>query len=320
MGVGDYEHGFNPDMDVMELFKSRKCVRIAAPMVPCRERDGHHGPCASCVRGRASSCSALHARCGSHVHVHVRGGIRCLHPHVACARAARACLSLAWLHAQVRFSKLPFRHVVRSYGTDLVYTPMIMADSFVASQKARDVELTTNCYDKPVVVQFAANTAKQFGDAAELVAGKVAGVDLNCGCPQRWAIQEGVGCALLKKPELVKDMVREAKERSGLHVSVKIRIAPDLSETVQILKLAESVGVSWVTVHGRTASSKPSDPVDYEAIKLVREHASVPLVANGSINSLVDVDMVHHMGACVRVQVVISGAFIIFLLHNHFIT
>jgi len=181
----------------------------------------------------------------------------------------------------VRFSKLPFRHVVRSYGTDLVYTPMIMADSFVASQKARDVELTTNCYDKPVVVQFAANTAKQFGDAAELVAGKVAGVDLNCGCPQRWAIQEGVGCALLKKPELVKDMVREAKERSGLHVSVKIRIAPDLGETVQILKLAESVGVSWVTVHGRTASSKPSDPVDYEAIKLVREHASVPLVANG---------------------------------------
>lgn len=37
--------------------------------------------------------------------------------------------------AQVRFSKLPFRHVVRSYGTDLVYTPMIMADSFTASQK-----------------------------------------------------------------------------------------------------------------------------------------------------------------------------------------
>jgi len=37
--------------------------------------------------------------------------------------------------------------------------------------------------------------------------GKVAGVDLNCGCPQRWAIQEGIGCALLKKPDLVKDMV-----------------------------------------------------------------------------------------------------------------
>jgi len=187
----------------------------------------------------------------------------------------------------VRFSKLPFRHVVRSYGADLVFSPMIMADSFTASQKARDVELTTNRLDQPMIVQFAANTAKQFGDAAELVAGKVAGVDLNCGCPQRygqnlqniimsigraqgracasidtarrvralcvgrWAIQEGVGCALLKKPELVKSMVHEAKERSGLHVSIKIRIDPDLAETVRLVKLAESVGVSWITLHGR---------------------------------------------------------------------
>ena len=189
----------------------------------------------------------------------------------------------------VRFSKLPFRHVVRSYGADLVFSPMIMADSFTASQKARDVELTTNRLDQPMIVQFAANTAKQFGDAAELVAGKVAGVDLNCGCPQRytqrkapeehylrsgrahkrvcaridtaryvrvvcvgrWAIQEGVGCALLKKPELVKSMVHEAKERSGLHVSIKIRIDQDLAETVKLVKLAESVGVSWITLHGR---------------------------------------------------------------------
>ena len=101
----------------------------------------------------------------------------------------------------VRFSKLPFRHVVRSYGADLVFSPMIMADSFTASQKARDVELTTNRLDQPVVVQFAANTSKQFGDAAELVAGKVAGVDLNCGCPQRYLGRSHAAFAVRKPVE-----------------------------------------------------------------------------------------------------------------------
>ena len=48
----------------------------------------------------------------------------------------------------VRFSKLPFRHLVRSWGADIVFTPMIMANSFVASAKARDVEFTTNAYDR----------------------------------------------------------------------------------------------------------------------------------------------------------------------------
>ena len=153
-------------------------------------------------------------------------------------------------------------------------------------------------YDKPVVVQFAANSAEEFGNAAELVAGKVAGVGLNCGCPQRWAIQEGVGCALLKKPELVRDMVQTAKTRSGLHVEIKIRIMPDLKETIRMVRLAESVGVSWVTLHGRLPTSKPSDPVDYDAIKLIKEHASVPLVANGSVNSLQDVESIHGHTGC----------------------
>ena len=63
---------------------------------------------------------------------------------------------------------------------------MIMSDSFVKSQQARDNELTTNSFDHPVIVQFAANNAKDFADATELVYKECDGVDLNCGCPQRY--------------------------------------------------------------------------------------------------------------------------------------
>ena len=72
----------------------------------------------------------------------------------------------------VRYSKLPFRELVRNYGTDVVFTPMMLADSFKNSQIARDMEYRTasGTRDTPVIVQFAAKNAKELADAAELVA------------------------------------------------------------------------------------------------------------------------------------------------------
>lgn len=81
-----------------------------------------------------------------------------------------------------------------------------------------------------LIAQFASPNATSLADAAELIAPYVDGVDLNCGCPQRWAYNEGIGCALLRKPELVREMVRAVKGRLGWDwpVSIKIRVDPDL--------------------------------------------------------------------------------------------
>eukprot|EP00091_Calanus_sinicus_P011798 TRINITY_DN2661_c1_g1_i1.p1 TRINITY_DN2661_c1_g1~~TRINITY_DN2661_c1_g1_i1.p1 ORF type:complete len:112 (+),score=11.23 TRINITY_DN2661_c1_g1_i1:136-471(+) len=67
----------------------------------------------------------------------------------------------------VRYSKLAFRNLVRLYDCDLAFSPMILADSFYLSQKARDNEFTTNEEDKPLIVQFAANKAEYFSGSAE---------------------------------------------------------------------------------------------------------------------------------------------------------
>jgi tRNA-dihydrouridine synthase 4 len=70
---------------------------------------------------------------------------------------------------------------------------MIMANSFIRSQKARDNEFTTNSTDRPLIVQFAANSPNDLATASQFVQPYSDGVELNCGCPQRWAIQEGIG-------------------------------------------------------------------------------------------------------------------------------
>ncbi|KAG7157502.1 tRNA-dihydrouridine(20a/20b) synthase [NAD(P)+]-like 3 [Homarus americanus] len=73
----------------------------------------------------------------------------------------------------VRYSKLAFRSLVRKYECDLCFTPMIISDCFIQSIRARHSDFTTCKEDALLVVQFS-----NYCD----------GVDLNCGCPQRWAM------------------------------------------------------------------------------------------------------------------------------------
>ncbi|KAH3880911.1 tRNA-dihydrouridine(20a/20b) synthase [NAD(P)+]-like [Dreissena polymorpha] len=194
----------------------------------------------------------------------------------------------------VRYSKLPFRMLVRQYGCDLAFTPMIIANSFVASLKARDSEFTTCREDRPLIVQFAAHNDVDFGNAAGIVSPYADGVDLNCGCPQRWAMADGYGACLIKKPALVRDMVLQARnrvDRLDFTVSIKIRIHDDIRETVEYCRTMEAAGVSWIAVHGRTKEQR-NQPVNLEAVKLIRENLSIPVVANGDIKSMEDVNSV----------------------------
>ena len=113
----------------------------------------------------------------------------------------------------------------------------------------------------------------------------------NCGCPQRWAIGEGIGAHMMTQPELVRDMVRQTKNRArDIPCSIKIRIHKDLRETVEFVQRAQSAGVDFITVHGRTRWQKCTVPVDVEAIRLISESTNVPVIANGGVFSLAEAD------------------------------
>ncbi|KAF9959169.1 tRNA-dihydrouridine(20a/20b) synthase [NAD(P)+]-like protein [Mortierella alpina] len=192
----------------------------------------------------------------------------------------------------VRYSKLPFRELVRRYNCDIVYTPMILADVFSASNYSRECEFSTNMLDDPVVIQFAASNGVDLANAAELAAPYVSGIDINCGCPQKWAIQEKIGSHLMSDPETVRDMIRMTKARVQVPCSIKIRIHKDLRETEEFVKRALSVGVDFITVHGRTKRQKSTEPVNLEGMKLVKEVSTVPVLANGDVFSIEDANRI----------------------------
>jgi len=194
----------------------------------------------------------------------------------------------------VRYSKLPFRILVRNYGCDLAFSPMIVADSFYNSPKARADAFVTAEEDRPLIVQFAAKETIHFSESARMVEKYADGVDLNCGCPQKWAFQEGIGACLINNPEFVSDVVKQTRRKvtnPNFSVSVKIRIHDDIQQTVDLCRQVEAAGVSFISVHGRTRLQR-GEPVNLEAIRTIADSVSVPVIANGDIKTLDDVERV----------------------------
>ncbi|XP_066905392.1 tRNA-dihydrouridine(20a/20b) synthase [NAD(P)+]-like isoform X2 [Halyomorpha halys] len=153
--------------------------------------------------------------------------------------------------------------------------------------------------DKPLIVQFAAKNVDDFVSAAELISPYSDGVDLNCGCPQRWAMTEGYGAELLSNPQLIKEMVQQVRNSISkpFTVSVKIRIKNDLKETIHLCQNLEACGVSFLTVHGRTVKER-SEPVNTEAIRTIVDSVNIPVIANGDIKSLSDCFRMNELTNC----------------------
>ena len=110
-------------------------------------------------------------------------------------------------------------------------------------------------------------------------------------------MNEGYGACLINKPELLRDVVLQTRNRipnEDFTVSIKIRIHPDIKETVNLCQQVEKCGLSFLTVHGRTKDQK-SEPVDLGAIKLIKESVQVPVIANGDIYNLSDAQKVKQL-------------------------
>ncbi|KAL2355361.1 tRNA-dihydrouridine synthase-like protein 4-like protein [Cryomyces antarcticus] len=163
---------------------------------------------------------------------------------------------------------------------------MILAKEFNRSSLARDSDFTTNARDTPLIAQFGASCPLEFARAASLVQPYVSGDDLNCGCPQGWAFQEGLGASLMRHRGRVSEMVRQAKERCGKDFCVKLTVHRD---TIDFVRTVEAAGADFITVHGRLPRQRSSTPPSLSAIKLVKNHTNVPVLANGDVFSLSDV-------------------------------
>lgn len=206
----------------------------------------------------------------------------------------------------VRYSKLPFRQLLRNYNVDIVYSPMILAREFVRNKQARISDFTTNNDDRSLIVQLGVNNVTDLLRCVEMIHPYVDGIGLNCGCPIKEQVREGIGAALMNNKELVSQMVFAVKEKWGdkICIETKIRVHDDINETIEFVKMVEDAGVDFITVHGRTKNTRSSQPVNLDKIKKIKEIARVPIIANGDCFTIDDVSKIQNFTNCDGVMAV----------------
>lgn len=107
----------------------------------------------------------------------------------------------------------------------------------------------------------------------------MAGIDINMGCPKEFSIKGGMGAALLSEPEKAFDILSTLVKNVGIPVTCKIRILPDLQDTLRLCKTLESSGIEAIAVHGRTRDERPQHANHNDIIKVIAENLYIPVIA-----------------------------------------
>jgi len=199
------------------------------------------------------------------------------------------------------FTDLPFRSVVKKFGADLTVSEMLSSNALAHGSKKTLHMLEKSTLEDPYSVQIAGADVDVVRSAVEILNEQdgIDIIDLNCGCPVPKVVGHGSGSSLLLDLPLMGEIIRTIKETSNKSMtSVKIRLGFEEKNHVEIAKRVEDSGADFLAVHGRTRAGKFKSEVDYDAIREIKEAVSIPVIANGDIDSFTKAKWVlEHTGA-----------------------
>lgn len=189
-------------------------------------------------------------------------------------------------------SELAYRLLVRRYGAELCYTPMFHSRLFVEKPDYRAKCFQPNQYDRPLIAQFCGHDPDTVLQAAKYLEPHCDAIDLNLGCPQGIARKGKYGAFLLEETDLVCSIVKKLHDNLSIPVTCKIRILPDIAATLELCHRLVEAGCQLLVVHGRTKEMNKTKvkECDWDTIRLIKKTLSIPVIANGGIENLADVN------------------------------
>lgn len=181
-----------------------------------------------------------------------------------------------------------YRELCVRFGAAYCVSEMVSSKALSFNSKKSEELMGISDLERPCGIQIFGDDPKCMSDAAKhALENKPDIIDINMGCPAPKISSNGSGSALMKNPRLCGEIVKAVTAVTDIPVTVKIRKGwdDDSVNAVEVAKICESAGAAAITVHGRTRQQYYKPPVDYDIIKAVRESVSVPVIANGDIDS-----------------------------------
>ncbi|MEJ2011572.1 MAG: tRNA-dihydrouridine synthase family protein [Anaerolineales bacterium] len=204
------------------------------------------------------------------------------------------------------FSDLPFRSICREHGSAVSYTAFVGAIELLNGVETAWHELNYLPEERPVVFQLFDSEAERLLQAArDVMRLEPDAIDINMGCSVRRVAGRGAGAGLLRDPIKIERILRSLVRALSIPVTAKIRLGWDDGERnyLEVARAIEAAGASLIAVHGRTRAQGYSGSADWDAIAEIKSAISLPVIGNGDVRTLDDIDRIKAHTSCDAVMI-----------------
>ena len=190
---------------------------------------------------------------------------------------------------------LPFRLLCRRMGAGIAAGEMLTCDVRLWHTEKSRRRMDHSGEPEPRVVQIAGGDPEMMAEAARRnVDAGAQIIDINMGCPAKKVCNKAAGSALMKDEPLVRQILEAVVKAVDVPVTLKTRTGwnPDVRNGPAIARMAESIGVQALAIHGRTRACMYQGNAEYDTIAAIKQSVSIPIFANGDIDSGVKAKLV----------------------------